>query len=109
MTAAPARLPPRAFRRRTYPGRGRAAQLIAEHAALTAELVLAVRPTARIRFVVFSLREVEIELASLGRSPRHPWFDEGRACLDADPDIPSPLFAAPSRPHERTPRVNDPR
>lgn len=109
MTAAPARLPPRAFRRRTYPGRGRAAQLIAEHDALSAELLLAVRPTARIRFIVFSLREVEIELAALGRSPRHPWFDEGRAYLDADHhDLPT-AFAASSRPHERTPHVYDPR
>lgn len=68
------RLPPRAFRRRSYPGRGRAARLLAEHDALSAELTLAMRPTARIRFVVFTLHDIEVELAALGRAPRRPWF-----------------------------------
>ena len=65
---------PRAFRRRTYPGRGRAAQLRAEHEALSAELVLAMRRTARVVWVVYTLHDIEVELADLGCAPKHAWF-----------------------------------
>ena len=68
------RPPPRAFRRSTYPGRGRAAQLRAEHEALSAELVLAMRRTARVVWVVYTLHDIEVELADLGCAPKHAWF-----------------------------------
>lgn len=72
------RPPPRAFRRRSYPGRGRAAQLRAEHEALSAELTLAMRRSARVVWVVYTLRDIETELAALGRPPKHPWFEADR-------------------------------
>ena len=68
------RPPPASFRRRTYPGRGRAAQLRAEHEALAAELVLAMRRTARVVWVVYTLHDIEVELADLGCAPKHSWF-----------------------------------